>query len=605
MANAGRVELNVVAIGEDQLSAMLAKLDAQANKTAETVKKAGNAAQTLGEQHNRAAAAVERAARQAREAGSSFDSVSTRIGGLENAVKTSIKPLDGMRSAFNLIRENIGFVGPLIGGLVTGVGALVGALFDFEKRADPTVEKLNGIADAARKSKVQFDAMATAALKAFTASEASRLNVLSIEKATAAARGDIVEVARLEREEGIERTKLQLSEGQRRLAEANDLVTQAQKAFDDTVKQEETARTELDRALDTQMRAQETRNFALAEQAKARFAAAEATLKVLEVNRKLTSTTLEQAQEAALRVIDEQEAIDVLLETQRRQAPKTPPTATPTTTTDGGDKAPKGPRSPKPKPVDAGEGSIIRMDAEALAQIEGISAQVEDASSRLAYRKAFEAEQWAAVRSEIDKSNESLLGFLGTIEQAANAALPELGAGLQELATITEDYSKRVDAIEKQRAEGTISLADAQTKASEETTMAIIGGSTAVLAGLAKELGGLREFYLVKAAGEIAAGVATQFTNPAESASHFTAAALYGVAAARAGGGGGGGGGGAARGGGGGSTNQGRPGRVQEREGTSVINISTLVADRATVRRTVGAVMARRDRSGYSRWEGT
>lgn len=589
MANAGRVELNVVAIGEDQLSAMLAKLDVQANKTAETVKKAGNAAQTLGEQHGRAAAAVERASKQAKDSASGFASVTDKV-------KGSISPFNSFREVINQVRENVMFLAPGLAGLAAGAVALIADFLDTEEQLDATTQAMFDTATESAKLTTEMGKAAVAASKAARSTSDFAARIANLGAQAARLRGDLALAETFEREARAAQTQGTIKAAESQLEAADKAANEAQASLAKATKQQAELTSQAN-ILAENIRQTEAASGLVNDRDRARLAAVGITLANVTTQVELSKRAFYDASKAAEQYAEEIVALENVeaaeAESQRRPTPTTPRTP-------GG-----GPRRTPRAPVDAGEGAIIRMDAEALAQIEGISAQVEDASERLRYRKEVEAEQWAAVRSEIDKSNDSLLSFLGTIEQAANAALPELGAGLQELASITEDYSKRVEAIEKQRAEGTISLADAQTKASEETTMAIIGGSTAVLAGLAKELGGLREFYLVKAAGEIAAGVATSFTNPAESASHFTAAALYGVAAARAGGGGGGGGGGAARGGGGGSNNQGRPGRVQEREGTSVINISTLVTDRATVRRTVGAVMARRDRSGYSRWEGT
>ena len=589
MANAGRVELNVVAIGEDQLSAMLAKLDVQANKTAETVKRAGSAVQNLGEQHNRAASVVNGMASKVKASTSHLDL-------LTGSVRASIGPVSNLRETFNLVNETLNIMPGGWKAIAAAVVGVVAALWDTEEQLDATTQAMFDTATQSAKLTTEMGKAQVAASKAARSTSDFAARIANLGAQAARLRGDLALAETFEREARAAQTQGTIKAAESQLEAADKAANEAQAALAKATKQQAELASQAN-ILAENIRQTEAASGLVNDRDRARLAAVGITLANVTTQVELSKRAFYDASKAAEQYAEEIVALENVeaaeAESQRRPTPTTPRTP-------GG-----GPRRTPRAPVDAGEGAIIRMDAEALAQIEGISAQVEDASSRLAYRKAFEAEQWAAVRSEIDKSNESMLSFLGTIEQAANAALPELGAGLQELATITEDYSKRVEAIEKQRADGTLSLADAQTKASEETTMAIIGGSTAVLAGLAKELGGLREFYLVKAAGEVAAGVATSFTNPAESASHFTAAALYGVAAARAGGGGGGGGGGSARGGGGGSANQGRPGRVPERESGAVINISTLVTDRATVRRTVGAVMARRDRSGYSRWEGT
>jgi hypothetical protein len=186
-----------------------------------------------------------------------------------------------------------------------------------------------------------------------------------------------------------------------------------------------------------------------------------------------------------------------------------------------------------------------------------------------------------------------------------SAAFPDIGSGLTEVTAHMQRYRAEMEKLDEQVKNGA-SATDAQKKATDNLTTTIIGSGTAIAASVAKQLGGLRAEYIVRSAGEFAAGVATSFTNPAEAASHFSASVLYGIAAAKAGGGGGGGGGG--RGGGGGGTQRtSQTGQITGGGGgggTTVFNFSTLVTDRQQVRQAVNQVMARRDRSGYRQREG-
>lgn len=594
VANAGRVELNIVAVGEDQLSAMLAKLDGTARKTTETVQKAGAAAETLGQQHDRAAASVNRAANAANQSNRGFASIADQA-------KTSVGPLNKFREAFNLIGENINFVR---GGLVTAaiaVGAFIVDLLDTEEQLDATTKAMFDTAIESAKLTTELGKSAAAASTAArnTSDFAARIATLGAQAARL--RGDLALAQTFEREARAAQSQGTIRAAEAQLESADKAANAAQASLAQATKRQGELRSEA--AILAETIAQTERASGLEnERARARLAAVSLTLANVTTQVELSKTAFRDASVAAAQYSEEIVALEGV-EAAEAESARRPTTPTGPRPTGGGPR-----RQTRGTP---GAGSEIIMTSDIIRELETVEFEVVrltvDINKKLG--EAITASikgGWENLRDEITASNDAMLKFLSTIEQAANAALPELGAGLQELATITEDYSKRIADIDKQVSEGRLSSADAQAKASDETAQAIIGGSTAVLAGLAKELGGLREFYLVKAAGEVAAGVATSFTNPAESVSHFSAAVLYGVAAARAGGGGGGGSGASASRGGGGSNPS--TGRVSDRDqggGGATINISTLVTDRAQVRRVVGAVMARRDRSGYSRFEGS
>lgn len=90
--NAGRVELDLVAVGKDQVSAMLRTIEAQVKKTGAEMSSAGQAAKTLGD----------------------------RVDG----VKSGIAPLNKVKEAFNQVRENAFFVVGAVAGVVVGLGKL-------------------------------------------------------------------------------------------------------------------------------------------------------------------------------------------------------------------------------------------------------------------------------------------------------------------------------------------------------------------------------------------------------------------------------------------------------------------------------------------------
>lgn len=62
-------------------------------------------------------------------------------------------------------------------------------------------------------------------------------------------------------------------------------------------------------------------------------------------------------------------------------------------------------------------------------------------------------------------------------------------------------------------------------------TAAIVGSASAIAGAVAKKVGGVKAEAGVRAAFEVAMGIATAFTNPAESVGHFAAATAFGLLA--------------------------------------------------------------------------
>jgi len=100
--NAGRVELDLVAVGKDQVSAMLRGLDAQAKKTAAELKKTGESAE---------------------EAGSKVSAL-----GKADALKAAAGPVNKLREVFENLRGNAGFVLSAIASGAALAGAAIEAL---------------------------------------------------------------------------------------------------------------------------------------------------------------------------------------------------------------------------------------------------------------------------------------------------------------------------------------------------------------------------------------------------------------------------------------------------------------------------------------------
>lgn len=103
--NAGSVELDLVAVGKDQVSAMLRQLESQAKKTADELKKTGSTADGAGD---------------------SLKGIGDKLGG----IKEGAAPVNKLREAFENLKGNFGFVVAGAAGVVAGIAALADA-FDI------------------------------------------------------------------------------------------------------------------------------------------------------------------------------------------------------------------------------------------------------------------------------------------------------------------------------------------------------------------------------------------------------------------------------------------------------------------------------------------
>lgn len=576
MANAGRVEVNVVAVGEDKLSAMLGKVNAEMDKTK---------------------ASVDRVASAQAKAGAS-------VGSLADRVKDGIKPMNGFRELVNQVKENVGF---LTGGVVGLGAAVLGLVTDFlstEKQLDATAAAMF---DAAKKSAgltAELGRVVKSANEAATATKGFEVRVANLGAQIARLRGDTKMAEAFEQQARIAQTRGTIAAAEADLAKADqaanealDKLTTSRARANDlrsqvAILQATIAKTEAESG---------TENTRLRE----RLAAASSDLLAVTVNTSLAESAFGTAAVAAGKLAEELVYLDELELAQAAEKPGK----------GGGGGGGGGRGGARPTPRVASPGAqILTTDLEVMAQLENAYAGLTVAAREFVDVNALFgdalkdsiAKGFRGVRDEAYEAADAIMRVSEALTDSMTAAFPDVGAGLGELIGVMQRYRDEMEKLDAAVAAGA-DASSAQQKATENLTGALISGGTAVAASVAKTLGGLRAEYVVRSAGEFAAGVATSFTNPAEAATHFSASVLYGIAAAKAGGGGGGGGGGGRGAGGGGTQRTSGTGQTQGSgggSGTTIFQFSTLVTDRRQVVQAVGRIMARRDRSGYRQFEG-
>ena len=121
MANAGRVELDLVAVGKDEVSAMLRKVEAQARQIATGMKEAGASTGNLGEQ----------------------------LAGL----KERASGVDKVRNAFESLRSNVFFVTSTFAALGGVIIEVVDSLFTGTEAMQKWEATQEGMADGLKKTR--------------------------------------------------------------------------------------------------------------------------------------------------------------------------------------------------------------------------------------------------------------------------------------------------------------------------------------------------------------------------------------------------------------------------------------------------------------------
>ena len=144
-----------------------------------------------------------------------------------------------------------------------------------------------------------------------------------------------------------------------------------------------------------------------------------------------------------------------------------------------------------------------------------------EALDKLKVSTAELGETRAKAREESEKMREAMARALpAEVVNNFAAGLEQLG---QMQAPVFEAVQESLAGVAAQMAkfkEGQTSLASA-----------IVGSASAIAGAVAKKVGGVKAEAGVRAAFEVAMGIATAFTNPAESLGHFAAATAFGLLA--------------------------------------------------------------------------
>lgn len=140
--------------------------------------------------------------------------------------------------------------------------------------------------------------------------------------------------------------------------------------------------------------------------------------------------------------------------------------------------------------------------------------QVNAALSALGETRAKATEESERMREAMARAlpAEVVTNFTAGLEQLSQMQAPVFEAVQESLAGVAAQMGK---------------FKEGQTT----LTAAIVGSASAIAGAVAKKVGGVKAEAGVRAAFEVAMGIATAFTNPAESVGHFAAATAFGLLA--------------------------------------------------------------------------
>lgn len=418
--NAGRVELDLVAVGKDQVSAMLKSVEAQAKKTAGEMK-------TLGDQANQAA---------------------PEIGSVSPAVAEAAKKMTTLTTAI---------VGGVIGGGVSGVvGAiseLIGGLAEMaveflttESRVDSFSEQMIVTANDAAKMSAQLDNIGVSANNASKQVAGFGVQVAQLSAQIAKIRGQGELAAEFEQMANVAATGDAIKAIEENMAVAETAANEARKVVLDLRPKVEKARLDVIAAQE-QIKYRESLGLGTDLQRQQLLLATNAHV-VLTTEVKRTEFAYGQAADAVSKMAEKLTLLDTL---QIEQARKRQAEVITKSTRGGGRSAPLA-------LIDSG---VPTFDDEGAFIREG------DAAPLPNMRDSATSEAGAALAKMRDDAKE----LADVLRQVADAtglvadAMPEMGAALSEVQAITESVVEGKMGLTQALAAGATALAANAAKA--------------------------------------------------------------------------------------------------------------------------------------------
>jgi len=579
--NSGKVQLDVLLRGKDEVTAVLAQVEKQAKKTEKQLNDVGNANVTPNV---------------------------SGIGSVANALGNTVEAVDKTEERFNKLVGAIGFVGAAFA-IVPVIVDFAKELFNAESAADRAEQSIGRLSDILIKAKKDFQefnkerAVTEGARRALEIDE----KIVKVSDAGADVARERIDLesqlAQIQAEQVAKQKELQsflaeyakMSASSRAALFQNQALDQLLAKAVDGQKQLAFIQDRLNEAKSAEQRYVE--EITALERDRLGFLR-ESTIEIFKsiglydklVNKSLILSSIFKG-------------VGLMPEPEKKPLGGT------------------GPRRKTPQEIGE-ERTRERIDsdirtAEALARLAKTQAEQEAAQAKL--QESLSAledlqEEQAILEEEIrlfGEYTDSIYSAADAFDTLANSLgeaadlFPEIGDGFRGVQEAMQKHAEFVKANEEQVAQGFMTSAEAVAAGEESKTKAIISGSTEGLAAIGKLIGGLKAEYALRSAGELAMGFAT-LANPVESAGHFVAAGLFAVAAGKAAASGGGSGAGAA---GADSEAPATSSSLGYGDGgggqrTVVYNFSTLLADRQQVHRAIRDSELVGARNGYGRRRG-
>ena len=621
--NSGEVQLDVVAMARDEVTASLNKvsgeMDAMRAKLA-SYERAQKATREASEGTARATSDIARAASSAAAQADAF----------EKRAKGLLGPLDKVRSVAELATANFGFMGAAVGGLVFGLGALIVKFLETDPRIDPVVSKLTALGNTAFEASRGIGKLVSEAGKLGAAVKSIQVETLSLDAQIAELQGRSGDAFEARKQQALAEAQNTRAITELEIEKANATAQGAQEARDASAKAKSAVDTEV-ASLQETIKWRERQGLS-ADRQRGQLAVAILQQGKLALSVALSSKAYDEASKAA----DAYATKIVKLEGLEAALSVSAPAAKDEGGGGGGgggggsrveqqlseqqrlrEALLKGDQAAIDQAM-AKTRQLATVEAGALSDSRLTDTSIERANAWLAQEEAMNAyvasllqvadleqlsiQRFGDMATSTERQTAALREMTAVLAEAFTVAWPEAADALAELDQISTKYTSTITALNEQVKTGSMSAAAAEEKAGRAKTQAMIAGSTAALAAVAKTIGGMKAEYAVRAGGNFAASIeAAAEQDWAGAALHFAAGTAFAIQAGK-----GGGGGGASAGGGGGGRRErtmqvGNGGGGRGGDSPTVVNnFNSLLTDQQVVNRAVRETELAAWNNGYS-----